>query len=425
TLANGLRLILHVDPTTPTVSVNIWYHVGSKDEPNRRNGFAHLFEHLMFQGSKHVGEDQFFMYLEQAGASDFNGTTSLDRTNYYATVPSNQLELALWLESDRMGFLLDHVNEDTFETQRRVVLNERRQNYVEAPYGMVRRFIQERMFPSEHPYHNLTIGSPEDLRAASLTDVQDFYKTFYVPNNATLVIAGDIDPAATKGLVEKYFGPIPRSKAPRVHSTPVPVQVSGDQVIEVEAAVELARVYVTYPTPAFFAEGDAELDGVSQILSNGKSSRLYKRLVYDLKIAKDVKAYQASNQLASWFQIMATGMPDIGPQALLSAIDEELEKARQAPPTAAETARAKAILESSLIFRIEQVGERADMFNTYSQMLGTPDYFARDILRYRAITPESLHMAVKTYLPKSNRIIVQVHPTTDAPRSGRIKGDNQ
>ena len=422
TLPNGLRLILHVDSTTPTVTVNLWYHVGSKDEPDRRNGFAHLFEHLMFQGSKNVGEDRFFQYLEEAGASDINGTTSLDRTNYYATVPSNQLELALWLESDRMGFLLDHVNQDTFETQRRVVLNERRQNYVDAPYGMVRRFIQERMFPVGHPYHRTTIGSPEDLGAAAIGDVHTFYKTFYVPNNATLVIAGDIDVAETRRLVEKYFGPVPRGRQPTVFTAPVPAPVSGEQVLDVEAAVELGRVYVVYPTPPFFAPGDAELDGLSQILSNGMSSRLYKRLVYDLQIAKDVTAYQASNQLASFFQIVATAKPGVAPSDLLRAIDDELGRLRGAPPTVAETQRAKAILESSLIFRIEQVGERANMFNTYAQMLGTPDYFTRDIERYRALTPESLQQAAKTYLPQSNRVVVFVQPNPDAPRSGRVKG---
>ena len=422
TLSNGLRLILHVDSTTPTVAVNLWYHVGSKDEPARRNGFAHLFEHLMFQGSKNVGEDQFFMYLERAGASDRNGTTSLDRTNYYATVPSNQLELVLWLESDRMGFLLDHVDQKTFESQRSVVLNERRQNYVDAPYGMVPQFIQERVYPSGHPYHNLTIGSPEDLNAATLSDVQTFYKTFYVPNNATLVIAGDIDPAETKRLVEKYFGPIPKAPEPAVMTQAAPARLSGEQVVEVEAAVELGRVYVTYATPAFFAPGDAELDGLSQVLSNGKTSRLYKRLVYDLQIAKEVWAYQASNQLASRFQIVATAKPGVAPRTLLTAIDEELERLRSSAPTEAETQRAKANLESSLIFRVEQVGHRADMFNTYAHMTGSPDYFARDVARYRSLTPASLHQAARTYLPSTNRLVVFVEPTPDAPRSGRLKG---
>ena len=421
-LANGLKVILHVDHTTPTVCVNLWYHVGSKDEPNARNGFAHLFEHLMFQGSKHVGEDQFFMYLERAGASDRNGTTSLDRTNYYETVPNNQLELALWLESDRMGFLLDHVDQKTFESQRSVVLNERRQNYVDAPYGMVPQFIQERLYPSGHPYHNLTIGSPEDLNAATLDDVRTFYKTYYVPNNATLVVAGDFDPNTTMRMVEQYFGPIPKAPQPTIADQPRPAPLSGETIVEVEAAVELPRVYVTYATPAFFAPGDAELDGVSQVLSNGKSSRLYKRLVYDLQIAKDLYAYQASNQLASRFQIFATAKPGHTGPELLKVIDEELERFRTSPPSAEETLRAKANLESSLIFRVEEIGNRADMFNTYAQFTGSPDYFARDVERYRAITPASLQEAAKKYLPPTNRLVVFVEPNPAAPRAGRVKG---
>src|SRR5262245_8170168 len=191
-LENGLEVILHEDHRTPIVTVNIWYHVGSKDEPKGKNGFAHLFEHVMFQGSRHVGEDMFFKYLERAGASERNGTTNTDRTNYFETVPSNQLELVLWPESDRMGFLLDHANDQTFASQREVVKNERRQNYENAPYGLVRQFVREALFPKSHPYHLLTIGSPEDLDAAKMDDVRGFFRTFYLPNNATLVIAGDI-----------------------------------------------------------------------------------------------------------------------------------------------------------------------------------------------------------------------------------------
>lgn len=422
TLDNGLEVILHQDDTTPTVCVNIWYHVGSKDEPDGRNGFAHLFEHLMFQGSKHVGEDQFFMYLERAGASKRNGTTSFDRTNYYECVPSNQQELAMWLESDRMGFLLDHVDQKTFESQRSVVLNERRQNYVDAPYGMVSQFVQERLYPPGHPYHDLTIGSPEDLNAATLQDVHRFYKTYYVPNNATMVVAGDFEPASTMAMIRKYFGPIPRAPEPNVATEPQPVSLSKEIVVHVEAAVELPRVYVTYPTPPFFAPGDAELDGVSQVLSNGKSSRLYKRLVYDLQIAKDVWAFQASYQLASRFQIVATAKPDHTAQELLTAIDEELAELRDNAPTRGETRRAKANLESRLIFRIEQMGHRADMFNAYAQHTGSPDYFAQDVARYRALTPASLRQATREHLPQGNRIVLFVEPNPDAPRSGRVKG---
>jgi zinc protease len=419
-LANGLGVILHEDHTTPTVCVNIWYHVGSKDEPKGRNGFAHLFEHLMFQGSKHVGEDQFFMYLERAGASDRNGTTSLDRTNYYETLPANQLELALWLESDRMGFLLDHVDQKTFESQRSVVLNERRQNYEDAPYGLVPKYIQEALYPPNHPYHELTIGSPEDLGAATLDDVRNFYKTYYVPNNARLVVAGDFQPASARGLIEKYFGPIPQAAKPKIATTPVPVALSAEVVIQAEAAVELPRVYVTYPTPPFFAPGDAQLDGLSQVLADGKTSRLYRRLVYDLQVAKDVYAFQASGQLASSFQIIATAKPGNTTQDLLKVIDEELANARSTDPTPAETNRAKANLEASLIFRIEELGERADMFNTYAQLAGSPDYFSRDVARYRTLTPEAIRAAAERWLPVDRRVVVHVTPNASALRAGQL-----
>jgi zinc protease len=248
TLANGLEVILHPDHRTPVVSVNIWYHVGSKDEPAGKNGFAHLFEHVMFQGSRNVGEDLFFKYLERAGASERNGSTSTDRTNYFETVPTGALPLALWLESDRMGFLLDHVNQETFASQREVVKNERRQNYENAPYGLVRQFVSAAVFPPSHPYHLLTIGTPEDLDAASLDDVKAFFKTFYVPNNATLVVAGDIDPAATKELVSKYFATLPRGADPPVKTTPMPVTLDGEKRLDVQADVELPRVVITWPT---------------------------------------------------------------------------------------------------------------------------------------------------------------------------------
>jgi zinc protease len=418
TLPNGLQVILHEDHATPTVTVNVWYHVGSKDEPERRNGFAHLFEHLMFQGSKHVGEDRFFEYLERAGASDKNGTTNDDRTNYYETLPSNQLALALWLESDRMGFLLDHVDQATFESQRRVVLNERRQNYEDQPYGMVRKYLREALYPSGHPYHNLTIGSPEDLNAATLADVHSFYKTYYVPNNASLVIAGDIDQAAARRLVDQYFGPLPRQPDPVVRTQPIAVTLDKEVVLHVDAGVELARVYVAWPSPPFFAEGDAALDAVSEVLTSGKTSRLYKRLVYDLQVAKDVSSWQESRQLGSSFEIMATGKPGQTAESLLSVIDEELAKVRDGGVTAEEANRARINLEASLIFGVEGMGQRSDMFNRYAQYTGSPDYFARDVGRYRALTAADLQGAVKQWLPQGKRVVVLVKPNPQAPRAG-------
>src|SRR5262245_44964869 len=287
-LENGLEVILHEDHRTPIVTVNIWYHVGSKDEPKGKNGFAHLFEHVMFQGSKNVGEDMFFKYLERAGASERNGTTNTDRTNYFETVPSNELALVLWLESDRMGFLLDHADEKTFASQRGGVKNERPRYYENAPYGLVGSFSVATLFPKDHPYHLTTIGTPEDLDAAKLDDVRAFFKTYYLPNNATLVIAGDIDKAKARELVDRYFAPLPRGADAPVKRTPMPISLTAEKRLSVEADVELARVIITWPTPPEFAPGDAELDMVADVLTKGKSSRLYKRLVYDLQIAQNV-----------------------------------------------------------------------------------------------------------------------------------------
>jgi len=421
-LPNGLEVVLHEDHRTPVVAVNVWYHVGSKDEAIGKNGFAHLFEHIMFQGSRHVGEDMFFKYLERAGASERNGTTNLDRTNYFETVPSNQLEVPLWLESDRMAFLLDHANQETFASQRDVVLNERRQNYENAPYGMVRKFIREAIYPPNHPYHLLTIGSPEDLAAASLDDVRAFFRTFYVPNNATLVIAGDIDRTRTKALVDKYFAPIARAPAPPVKTQPMPVAAPAEKRLDVQAEVELARVIATWPTPPMFAPGDGELDVLANVLTVGKSSRLYKRLVYELQIAQDVGASQSSSQLSSEFEIAVTLKKGKSPDEALKIVDEELGKLRAAPPTADEMERAKANILSGMIFDMERVTARANRLNTYNQYKGDPGWFDKDVARYEQTTGADVQKAAVTLLPPGKRVLAFVTPTPGAPRAGRLAG---
>lgn len=420
TLENGLEVILHEDHRTPVVAVNIWYHVGSKDEAPGKNGFAHLFEHVMFQGSKNVGEDKYFKYLERAGASERNGSTNPDRTNYYETVPSNELELVLWLESDRMGFLLDHANDETFKSQREVVKNERRQNYENAPYGLVGQFIRAALYPEGHPYRLLTIGTPEDLDAASFADVTAFFKTFYVPNNATLVIAGDFNPQRTRDLVKRYFAGIPRGAAPPVKRAAAPVALEKEVKLDVEADVELARVTLTWPTPAHFAPGDAELDLVAFVLSSGKSSRLYKRLVYDLQIAQDVNAYQSSSQLGSTFEIVATLKKGKSTAQALKIIDEELAKLAQKAPTEDELSRARAMILSSMIFAMESVGARADHLNLYNQKTGDPAYFTKDVERYEKVTPDDVKKATAGSLPLKRRIVTTVTPKKGAPRAGRL-----
>lgn len=418
-LANGLEVIFEEDHRTPIVTVNLWYHVGSKDEEPRRNGFAHLFEHVMFQGSKHVPEDTYFRFLEKAGATSINGTTNLDRTNYFETVPANQLELALWLESDRMGFLLDHADEATFKSQREVVKNERRQNYENAPYGLVLSFVRAELFPESHPYHLLTIGTPADLDAASIDDVRAFFRKYYVPNNATLVLSGDFDRKKAAALVEKYFGPIPRG-ADVTRPKPVPVKHPGETRLEVEAGVELARAQVAWPTPAFFAPGDAELDLVAHALASGKTSRLYKRLVYELQIAQSVSAHQSSSELASVFEIVATARPGHTGEELLKVIDEELAKLRTGGVTEEELARGKTSMVADVVFELERSSSRANRLNSYNHYVGDPNYLAKDVARITTATKAKVDEALRTHLPEKDRVVTIVTPKKDAPIAGRL-----
>jgi zinc protease len=418
-LANGLEVILHEDHRTPIVSVNIYYHVGSKDEPRGRNGFAHLFEHVMFQGSKHVPEDKFFQILERAGATDVNGTTNDDRTNYFETVPANRLELALWLESDRMGFLLDHADQATFESQRDVVKNERRQNYENAPYGLVGQFIRSELYPEGHPYRLQTIGTPQDLDAARLDDVKAFFRTWYVPNNASLVVAGDIDKKKTLELVEKFFGPIPGAKIP-ARKAPPKVELTGVRTMRVSAAVELPRVTYTWPTPAYFLPGDAELDLVAHILTSGKTSRLYKRLVYDLQIAQDVSAGQGSMEWGSSFSITTTLRAGKSPDEAARIVDEELTKLMQEGPTAAELTRAKTSITASFVYDIERNGGRANHINAYNHYTNDPNYIGKDMMRYGSATENAIRDAAARYLPLGKRIVTVVTPDKSAPLAGRL-----
>ncbi len=421
-LPNGLEVLLHEDHRTPVVAVNVWYHVGSKDEGPGKNGFAHLFEHVMFQGSRNVGEDQFFRYLERAGASDRNGTTSTDRTNYFETVPSGELGTVLWLESDRMGYLLDHANEETFKSQREVVKNERRQNYENAPYGLVRQFVRATLYPPTHPYHRLTIGTPQDLDGATFEDVRAFFKRYYVPNNATLVIAGDFQPAKAKELVTKYFAGLPRGADAKPVRGPVPSPLAKETRLVVEAGVTLPRVVISWTTAPHFAPGDAELDMVSDVLASGKSSRLYKRLVYDMQIAQSVSATQESAELSSVFEITVTLQKDKNLDEVFKVVDEELDKLRATPPSAAEVDRARTHAISSLVFGAERVTGRADRLNMYNQVTGDPGFSEKDLARYEKISAGDVSRALVTFLPKDKRVVTFVRPVADAPRAGRLVG---
>jgi zinc protease len=410
-LPNGLTVILHEDHAVPLVSTNMWYHVGSAREKPGRTGFAHLFEHLMFMGSGHVKPGEFDDWLEGVGGTN-NGSTENDRTNYWINVPSNAIELALFLESDRMGYLLDSMTPKTVDAQRDVVKNERRQSYENRPYGQAQLLLGELLYPEGHPYHWPVIGYMPDLTAASYEDVVDFFKKYYSPSNASLVVAGDIDPVATRKLVEKWFGDIKPGAAVE-KTTPPPVALNGVTKRTITDKVQLPRVYVAWLTPPHFAPGDAALDMVADALAGGKNSRLYKRLVYDLQIAQDVSAYQGSQALSSSFVIQATARPGHTTEELLKVIDEEVAKLQSETPPDRETQRSKNSIEASFLKRLEQVGGfggKADQLNAYFTDTGNPDYFNQDLARYRALSPSDVRAAAAQYLPKDRRVELTVLP---------------
>jgi zinc protease len=410
-LANGLNVILHRDTTVPAVAINVWYYVGSANEKPGRTGFAHLFEHLMFEGSKHVPEGQFDLLLEGAGG-DNNGSTNNDRTNYVINVPSNALELALYLESDRMGYLLDTMSPARVDGQRDVVKNERRQSYENRPYGMASIELDRMLWPAAHPYSWPTIGYMEDLTAASHADVVEFFKKYYAPNNASLVIAGDIDFDRTRALVEKWFGEIPRGVAVEPIAPPSAI-LTGVQKKTLTDKVSLPRLYLGWLTPRFYAPGDSALDVVSSVLAGGKNSRLYKRLVYDMQIAQDVSAFQQSGAIGSSFLIVATARRGHSAAEMQTAIDEEIEKLRRESPNAREVQRAVNQIEASFYRRMERIGGfggKADQLNAYAFAGGSPDFFAEDLARYTSLSPDDIRSAAARWLPADRRVELVVEP---------------
>lgn len=410
TLSNGLDVIVHEDHDVPIVAVNVWYHVGSKNEQPGRTGFAHLFEHLMFEGSQHHDQG-YFAPLQEAGAA-LNGSTNADRTNYWEVVPVSALELALWMESDRMGWLLPALTREKFETQRDVVLNERRQSYENRPYGLAMMAIAAALYPEGHPYRWMTIGEPDDLRAATLDDVQAFFARFYHPANASVALAGDVDTPAALALAERYFGEIPPGP-PVVRPDAPAARLPGEVRLVLEDRVELPRLYLAWHSPALFADGDAELDLVGDLLGNGKTSRLYRTLVYERRLAVDVAAYQNSRELSGFFQIVATAAPG----APLGAIDEivSAEVARLAAegPTVAELERGLVQAEAQFVYRLQTVGGfegKSDQLNAYNTFTGDPGFFTRDLERYRRATREGLAAAAAAVLVRSPRVALSVVP---------------
>jgi zinc protease len=417
-LKNGLNVILSVDHTAPVVGVDMLYNVGSKDERPGRTGFAHLFEHLMFEGSAHLPKGEADRLIEAAGGTS-NGATSPDRTEYWEQVPANALEQMLFIQSDRMGYLLPTLDQAKLDNQREVVRNERRQNYEMQPYGSAWKVLLENLWPPEFPYHWEPIGSHEDLQAATLEDVREFFRRWYGPGDASLAIVGDIDPVKAKALVEKWFGDIPPSPPP-ARQVPEPKPLAAEKRVTLEDDVQLPKLYLGWQSPREYAPGDAALDILGDILSSGKSSRLVKRLVMEDRTAQHVMAGQESEALAGMFVVVATPKPGVKLAALQKVIDEELDRIAREPPTQEEVQRAKNRIEAQVIFSLEPVGGfggRANHLNSYYWETGDPGYLAKDLERYRAITPEEVRAAAARWLGENRRVVLSV-----VPRSSEKKG---
>ena len=421
-LDNGLQVIFHCDRKLPVAHVNLWYHVGSKNEQPGRTGLAHLFEHMMFQGSKHA-DGEYLTYMEQAGANmregGVNGTTSFDRTNYFETVPSEALEYVLWLESDRMGYLAEALTQDKFDNQREVVKNERRQNYENVPYGRAIQLIFENLFPPGHPYSWIVIGSQEDLDKTTLEETKDFFRSYYSPNNCSLVVAGDFDVKKVREWIDRYFGSLPSGPALDRPKLWIP-RLDGERNILISDRVPLERLYLVWPTPAYFHPGDAELDIASRILSQGKNSRLYKRLVYEKQIASDVSAFNYSLEISGLFGIVATVRPGELLQNVQGLISEEISRFVHDGPTLEELVREKAKQEFEFISGLERLGGfggKSDLLNQYNTLLGDPGYFKADYHRYQSLSVEGVQESVKTYLQIPERVVLTFTPEL----SGRSK----
>ncbi len=412
-LANGLRLIVAEDHLAPVVAVNVWYSVGSKHEEPGKTGFAHLFEHVMFQGSAHVGKAEHMALVQGAGGT-LNGTTWLDRTNYFETMPSHQLELALWLEADRMGTLLDALSQENLDNQREVVKNEKRWSYDNRPYGSWNEKILGHLFPVEHPYHHPTIGSMADLDAASVDDVKAFFATYYAPNNAVLSVVGDCDRETVRALVEKYFGPItPNPSIPPLPDMSLPALLGTEIRETVEDRVPLPRVYVGFRAPAF---GDHRLDALdlaSQLLAGGKGSRLHRRLVRDERVAQDVAVFTlpftgGASVCIGW----ATVRPGVDVDVVERIYLEELEKLASELPSDDELDRAKALTEADELGALARVEERADRLSMYATLCDDPALINTLLPRYLSVTAEQIRDIAREVFRADNRVVLTYIPKT-------------
>jgi len=420
-LSNGLRLIVAEDHLAPVVAINIWYDVGSKHEENGKTGFAHLFEHVMFQGSRHVAKAEHIALIQAAGGT-MNGTTWLDRTNYFETLPSHQLDLGLWLEADRMATLLDALSQENLDNQREVVKNEKRWSYDNRPYGSWQEKLQAHLYPSDHPYHHSTIGSMEDLDAASLDDVKAFFQTYYAPNNAVLSVVGDVDTDAVRASVERYFGAIPPNPSiPPLRDMSLPPTLGREIREVVEDRVPLPRIYVGFRAPVF---GDHRLDALEvagQILAGGKGSRLHRRLVRDERIAQDVALFAlgfvgGASVAAGW----ATVRPGIAVDRVEAAFHEELQRLAVEPVSDDELARARALIEADELGALQRVEERADRLSMYTTLFDRPALINEMLGRYLTVTPEAILEVVGATFRQDNRLVLTYVPDTPSAESDAV-----
>jgi zinc protease len=428
TLPNGLQVILHTDHKLPMVHVDSWYHVGSKNEAPGRTGFAHLFEHMMFEGSKNANA-KYLSFIERAGANIFeggvNGTTSDDRTNYYVTLPSGNLEYALWLESDRLATLTDVLTQAKLDNERNIVENERLQRVENTPYGRAFPLIYENLFPASHPYRHSVLGSHEDLATASVDDVKNFFHTYYTPNNLSLAITGDFDIATAKRLIEKYYGPIPTGPALDRPKEWVP-SIDTEKIVDVNDHVPQERTYFVWPAPAYFGPGDADLDLVSLILTDGLSSRLTKSLVYEKQLCSDVTSFQESEEIGGFFLVSATARSEASLPKIESVLGQEIHRLATDGPTVEEISRAKAKWEFQYVTGLERIGAsggQGDVLNLYNTFLGDPDKFALDVRRHRDATQSSLMQAVAKWLDTNKRLLIRFHPERFAAPVGPLTLD--
>ncbi|MGB5895041.1 MAG: pitrilysin family protein [Ignavibacteriaceae bacterium] len=395
-LDNGMEVILHQNKNLPAVAVNVWYKVGSAQETKGKTGIAHLFEHMMFQGSENVEKEKHFKYVQEAGGT-LNGSTSIDRTNYYEKLPSNYLELALWLESDRMGYFLPALNQEKLDNQKDVVFNERLERYDNQPYGLAWELLITNLYENNHPYSWPTIGFADDIKNYNLDDVTNFFKKYYSPNNASLVVAGNFEVEPTRSLIETYFANIKNGEELN-HLKVVSKKLDGKKVITHEDNVQLERLYLSWSTGIAYGEDDAALDILSDLLTGSKNSRLYKTLVFEKEIAQDISAFQFSGKYAGHFTIVATAKPGHTMDEIKSEIFKEIKNIKANGISSKELLRSKIGIKSSFVFSLQNIDSIADHLNSYNFYLNEPNSFSYDLNRYDKVTTEEIINVSGNYL---------------------------